>query len=93
MKLALFGGENLMKIIYLDRIIMELVVVCWNYTSTNVNIIYQDIINNIEKTCDKILSLQKMCVYNKAWINEKVVEARRARERERKPLRNSRYPE
>lgn len=46
--------------------------------------------NHIEKAIAKISQLQKVWVYNKPWINEKVLEARRKREKETEPLINCR---
>ncbi|KAL3278952.1 hypothetical protein HHI36_016470 [Cryptolaemus montrouzieri] len=87
-KFKLDDGEN-KKIVFsrnfsegkIRGIALHLLEQDWNYTS-NVNVLYENLMMNIEKVVDKISPLQVKCVerVNEEWIDTEVKQAQKLRD-------------
>lgn len=64
----------------MDLIKVELITTNWNYTSTNVDELYEDFLQNITNAVDKVAPLKTVKVYTTPWITNNVRAAQKERD-------------
>lgn len=63
-----------------SNLIEELTGANWNYTSTNVDIIYGDFINIIKSALEKIFPTQKVLKKQRPWFTHTILTAQKLRD-------------
>lgn len=76
----------------IDKIILELYGKTWNYNSTDVNVLYENLINNISGAVDKVAPVKKVKVSRASWSSPSLSEVRRERDKAYKKFRITKLP-
>lgn len=64
----------------MNSIVAELYSVDWDYSSTDVDVLYENFMTNITRTVNMVAPLEKIETHKRPWINGLVIRARRDRD-------------